>query len=141
MGISFGAILCYGMALPEGVVIPWLNETENGELLFDDIEDWWLEQCGYVEPEYTTFGEWYQHKKDFLNQYQIPIEHLFIEVTNTHILAIPYSVITTSRGMPGVINKLEIDELDVDKVKAFASTFFNIDTFHDFNWYLIPYIA
>lgn len=141
MGISFGAILCYGMPLPKDVVIPWLNEDEEEGLVFDDIEDWWLNQCGYIEPEYTTFNEWYKYKKDFLQEHQIPIEHLYIELTDTNILAIPSSVITTSRGFPEVINKLEIDELDIHKVKAFASTFFNISTFHDFNWYLIPYIA
>lgn len=56
MGISFDAILCYGMALPQDVVIPWLNKDEDDELLFD-IEHWWLKQCDYVEPEYTTFEE------------------------------------------------------------------------------------
>lgn len=139
MGISFDAILCYGMALPQDVVIPWLNKDEDDELLFD-IEHWWLKQCDYVEPEYTTFDEWYKYKNNFLNEHQIPIGHLFIEVSNTNILVVPSSVITTSRDMPEIINKLEINEVDVDKVKAFASTFLNINTFYDFNWYLIPYI-
>ena len=80
MGVSTDAIICYGIPFKEGTEFPWEDK---------EIEDWWLEVCGYKEPfkifteegEYidgikplqSVMYEYFKHKREFLENNPLPI--------------------------------------------------------------------
>lgn len=114
MGVSTDGIICYGIALEEGIELPWDNDEWD-----NDEEEWWMyEVCGYQNPFelFDKRGNWipgmendeekhrqyYDQRREFREAHPIPIKvvrHCSGEYT-MYIIAVPRTVLVASRGYP-----------------------------------------
>jgi hypothetical protein len=117
MGVSTDAILCYGISLEEGTILPW----EEHEL---SLEDWWIEvvhsykppfeiydeEGNYAdgkEPDRETIDEYYQHRYEFTKRVSLPpveVVHHYSYGYPMYILAVPNTVTAARRGYPVIID-------------------------------------
>lgn len=82
---SASAVLSYGFMFEEGFEFPW-SDTEDS-----DIEDWWVDVNGFVNPAECPFDEsgefkegftteltlvWYKNKAEWLKSNPVPVKEI-----------------------------------------------------------------
>lgn len=100
MSISTDGILCYGILCEEYSKFPWDEHVDNGDVLYGDIEDWWLVEQGFEEKENEDYSNTYDRKQKFLEEYPLPVEIVNVcHIDNPiYILAVPSTVKRAYRG-------------------------------------------
>lgn len=133
MGTSTNGQICYGIMFEEDFDFPWGDAKYDG-----DIEEWWKEVSGYVNPHFNPWTEdgdykegvahddpriqeYHDHRYDWAQNNPLPIE-----VVNycsgdcpMYILAVPSTFESASCGYPTVINTRELvvkDEAEKDLI-------------------------
>jgi hypothetical protein len=155
MGVSSNGLIGFGIPFKEDFEFPW-NEKHDG-----DIDDWWLDVCGF-KPTLYPFTD----KGDYIKEYTEKIgndyfneriafkkEHpLPIEILNycsddypMYMLCIKDSIITASRGYPEGINPEYLageEELgDSAKILMDFCKKYEIKIPSDPRWYLFSYMG
>jgi hypothetical protein len=109
MGVSTDGQICFGILLNEET--PWEVVDDDGEKIYEDIEDWWLEIKGFNPPvSYAeNWEQWYEYKKNFKKENPLPVT-LVNACSGEYplwILAISVTLIEANRGCPVAFDPAE----------------------------------
>jgi hypothetical protein len=137
MSVSTNGILCYGIALDEGIELPWMNEKSD-----NDIETWWVEEVNQWTPPFQLYNEdgeflggrkppqeridaYYNDRRKFVEDHpKLPIElvlHCSCDYS-MYIISLPELVMTAYRGSPKEIvpDRLVVGNEVDEKILSFC---------------------
>jgi len=155
MGISSDGLIAFSIPFEEYFEFPW-NEKHDG-----DIDDWWLDVCGFKPTlyPYTDKGEYIEgytekireayldEKSAFKKEHPLPIEirNYCSDEYPIYMLCIKDSVISASRGFPEVINPENLaGEEEVGDWAEILTNFckkYEIEIPSEPKWYLFSYLG
>lgn len=155
MSTSTDGQISYGILFDEGYEFPW--STDEYE---DDIDNWWREVNGYINPidsPYTEDGagykpgyssnhpqvdEYWRHPREWKEANPIPVELVNYQSGEVpaYILAVPSTVQTARRGYPEpfVPESLIVSGQDRQALIDFCAKY-DIEMDTPPSWYLSSY--
>jgi hypothetical protein len=120
MGTSSDADLDFGIDFEESVSsFPWMARDDEGDSLFDSIEQWWLKETGCAV-EYPTKG-YHDVQIQHLKDHPMPFDlhtHCHYDYP-MYILKIPGYGWRANRGYPTVVDpsKMVVNPDDIERFK------------------------
>lgn len=153
MSVSTDGQICFGIALGEGIELPWEDEDGDGY-----IESWWRDVQGYkppfemyndrgsyiggVTPSEEKHREYYDHQYAFEKTHPLPVELVNYCSGDypIYILAVPDSVKCAGRGYPKLFDpaELTVTKAEVDALLEFCADY-GIEYDGEPQWWLSSY--
>ncbi len=153
MGVSTDGQLSYGCVFEEGFEFPWDDEKYDG-----DIEEWWMDISGFVNPVECPYdedgnyklgfdegspeiGKFFESERNWLKNNPIPVELVNYCSGNYPMYLLASKSITASRGGPTNVDQdFMSDEETVHKKLIDFLTTYNIDYYSSqVGWWLSSY--